>query len=404
MQSDFSDLRFFDTDHVTPLSHWIESYADSAIATVWVKLPLVPGNATKDIYMQFSNGQTVSASNGTNVFALFDDFSGTGNTSWELMGRTDFYQRIYNMAFGCMLNDTHGKTVVSPDGDTWLYVLSGGAHAVPLNLDTLTVGSRILAKTLEYPSTWASAHLVIKISESMYVMVYTANTTATGKSTRIATSATPYGPFVRYQPFEILATTGWEIEGGPWLESGIRYILDYETETTLSFWLGIENAWTAHLMGWCRVVFDKTTGSAVEAERYAGNPLLALRLPNDTHAYGGGNLDQTGLNLGATNLMLYEGRYQSLDLITYALSTNPFFDTVDKTGRLDVPLLNEVTIEKFQWVIRNDTLLLFYQLQQPAAEKSTVVRKYKAGELPGLKWVWVPMQTRESPQEIWFPI
>jgi hypothetical protein len=106
---------------------------------------------------------------------------------------------------------------------------------------------------------------------------------------------------------------------------------------------------------------------------------------SDTYAYGGGNLDQTGLNLGVTNLMIYEGR-SNIDMVNYALSTNPFFDTVSKVGRLDVPLRNEATIEKFQWVIRNDTLLLFYQLQAPTDQKATVVRKYKAGELPGSKW------------------
>jgi len=80
MQSDFSDLRFTDSDKTSPLSYWIESYTPSTSAIVWVKIPSLPASSSKDIYMYYGNTTPVSSeSDGTKTFLFFDDFENLGN-------------------------------------------------------------------------------------------------------------------------------------------------------------------------------------------------------------------------------------------------------------------------------------------------------------------------------------
>jgi predicted esterase len=87
MKSDFSDLRFTDTDKITLLPFWIESY-NSTAAIVWIKVPSIQASGTKTIYMYYGNPNAVSAANGTATFDFFDDFNdGTINTSkWITTG------------------------------------------------------------------------------------------------------------------------------------------------------------------------------------------------------------------------------------------------------------------------------------------------------------------------------
>ena len=78
MKSDFSDLRFTDSDAITPLSYWIESFNASIAASVWVNVPLIPAYATKTIYLYYGNSAAIDASDGDATFSFFDDFnSGT---------------------------------------------------------------------------------------------------------------------------------------------------------------------------------------------------------------------------------------------------------------------------------------------------------------------------------------
>jgi len=59
---------------ITELNYWLESKTDSSTATFWVKIPsLINGSNT--IYMYYGNSLVTTASNGNNVFVLFDDFS-----------------------------------------------------------------------------------------------------------------------------------------------------------------------------------------------------------------------------------------------------------------------------------------------------------------------------------------
>jgi len=74
MSSDFSDLRFTDSDGTTELNYWLEDYAPSSSATVWVNVPSIP-SGSKDIYMYYDNQTPVSsASDGDATFIWFDQF------------------------------------------------------------------------------------------------------------------------------------------------------------------------------------------------------------------------------------------------------------------------------------------------------------------------------------------
>jgi len=87
MQPDFDDIRFRDSDGSTELSHWRESYTDSASAIFWVKVPSIPSD-DKTIYMYYGHDAASSASDGDATFIFFDDFSGD-LSKWNIHIDTD---------------------------------------------------------------------------------------------------------------------------------------------------------------------------------------------------------------------------------------------------------------------------------------------------------------------------
>ena len=86
MQLNFDDLRFTDSDGVTKLSYWIESYVAGVSARIWVKVPQIQPNGNTTIYMYYGNPSASSQSNGTATFDFFDDFgsdSSLDTSKWE---------------------------------------------------------------------------------------------------------------------------------------------------------------------------------------------------------------------------------------------------------------------------------------------------------------------------------
>lgn len=78
MKNDFSDLRFTDSDKLTLIPYWVESYVQSDHAVVWVKVPLIPASSVKTIYMYYGNPQASSESNPDETFDVFINFTGDG--------------------------------------------------------------------------------------------------------------------------------------------------------------------------------------------------------------------------------------------------------------------------------------------------------------------------------------
>ena len=87
MNSDFSDLRFTDSDGQTLISYWVESYAPSDSAVVWVKVPTIPASSTETIYMYYGNPSTTSESNPDDTFDVFVDFTRDGVISYGGSGQ-----------------------------------------------------------------------------------------------------------------------------------------------------------------------------------------------------------------------------------------------------------------------------------------------------------------------------
>ncbi|MEM5805012.1 MAG: DUF2341 domain-containing protein [Candidatus Aenigmatarchaeota archaeon] len=75
MRSDCGDIRFTDSDGSTLLNYWLESGCNSASTKLWVKVPNIPANSNKTIYIYYGNPSATSTSNGAAVFLWFDDFS-----------------------------------------------------------------------------------------------------------------------------------------------------------------------------------------------------------------------------------------------------------------------------------------------------------------------------------------
>jgi len=81
MNNDFSDLRFTDSDRVTLISYWMESYVPSDHAVVWVKVPSISAHSVKTIYMYYGNPSADSESNPDDTFEVFVNFTRDGVTS-----------------------------------------------------------------------------------------------------------------------------------------------------------------------------------------------------------------------------------------------------------------------------------------------------------------------------------
>jgi len=90
MRSDCGDIRFTDSNGTNLLNYWIESGTNTTSTKIWVKIPSIPANSTKTIYVYYGNPSATSQSNGDAVFLFFDDFPGTSlnTTKWPTKSGT----------------------------------------------------------------------------------------------------------------------------------------------------------------------------------------------------------------------------------------------------------------------------------------------------------------------------
>jgi len=82
-KSDGSDIRFTD-ENGSELDYWIESWdSENEQAKVWIKIPSLPANSEKEIWMYYGNPDVNSGANGEATFLFFDDFENYGyNGAW----------------------------------------------------------------------------------------------------------------------------------------------------------------------------------------------------------------------------------------------------------------------------------------------------------------------------------
>jgi len=84
MNTDFSDLRFTDTNDTAELSYYIENYSTGINATVWVKmLTNISASGTKNISMYYKNVGASTTSSFNNAFIFADDFETDTSANWN---------------------------------------------------------------------------------------------------------------------------------------------------------------------------------------------------------------------------------------------------------------------------------------------------------------------------------
>jgi len=83
MRSDCGDIRFTDSDGVTNLNYWLESGCNTTSTKIWVKVPLIPANSTKTIYVYYGNPSATSLSSVVNTFIREIDGAQPLKGSWH---------------------------------------------------------------------------------------------------------------------------------------------------------------------------------------------------------------------------------------------------------------------------------------------------------------------------------
>ena len=87
-KTDFSDVRFVQSDQETLLAYWLESKIDGVSATFWVKISGNLAAQSQTIYLYYGNSLATLASDGESTFVFFDDFSGD-LTKWNIHTGTE---------------------------------------------------------------------------------------------------------------------------------------------------------------------------------------------------------------------------------------------------------------------------------------------------------------------------
>ena len=85
-RNDAGDIRFMDSNGSTMLGYWIEEGINTTKLKAWVKIPLIPANSSKTIYLNHGNLTLSSKSKPDDVFFLYDQFDGTtlDSNKWEI--------------------------------------------------------------------------------------------------------------------------------------------------------------------------------------------------------------------------------------------------------------------------------------------------------------------------------
>ncbi|MCX7696868.1 MAG: DUF2341 domain-containing protein, partial [Bacteroidales bacterium] len=104
MQANCADIRITDADGCTLLNFWIEGGLNSSSTFVWTKVPSIPANGVKIIYLYYGNPSASSASIGQSTFLFFDDFLGTtlDPSRWITTGHSGYLPMFYTVSGGIL--------------------------------------------------------------------------------------------------------------------------------------------------------------------------------------------------------------------------------------------------------------------------------------------------------------
>ncbi|MEM1725260.1 MAG: DUF2341 domain-containing protein, partial [Thermoplasmata archaeon] len=108
MRSDCGDIRFTDSDGITLLNYWIESGCNTPNTRIWVKVPYIPANSNKTIYLYYKNSEATSLSSVKDVFIREID---------GLVLHLTFDEGEGTIAYDSSGNNNHGTLI---NGPTWV--------------------------------------------------------------------------------------------------------------------------------------------------------------------------------------------------------------------------------------------------------------------------------------------
>ena len=96
-----SDIRFVDGDERI-YKYWIEKWNASGESRIRINIPIIPANGVRTVWMYYGNPMAQSESNGSAVFSVFEDCSGT-----ELTGKLISY--TYGSATNTLVPNYQGS-------------------------------------------------------------------------------------------------------------------------------------------------------------------------------------------------------------------------------------------------------------------------------------------------------
>lgn len=140
MNSDFSDLRFYNEAEDTELGYWIQNKSDDNYAYIWVDIPTLTASSETTIYMNYGNVRASSTSSKDNVF-LDADVENFGNV-WDqndVAVNNKFGSWIYPNVNLLLLSFGHGTTTAPSTGYVYGNVSSSYANADNVDAESLIV-------------------------------------------------------------------------------------------------------------------------------------------------------------------------------------------------------------------------------------------------------------------------
>ena len=149
MRSDCGDVRFTDSDGTTLLNYWLEGGCNSTNTKIWVKVPNIPANSSKIIYVYYGNPSATSASNGDATFDFFDDFIGTSlDTSKWTLGYASY----------------EGASVTVSNGLALIKSISGDFEAIHSNYVIFNTDTKVIEAKTKILSTDIEPHFFFLVS------------------------------------------------------------------------------------------------------------------------------------------------------------------------------------------------------------------------------------------------
>jgi PKD repeat protein len=182
MKSDFSDIRFVDSDGVTLLSQCRQSYT-SGVTSLWiVKIPSKPA-AGKTIYCVYGNPSATLLSEPDDTYLFYDDFSGD-LSKWDIAGETRIedeklvletsgisygskYSRAWSKTSEFLLDDSDGFEAYFEFQFTDYEVYSLWEFGIGVNGSTSPTESRVVPSALYGDKYYYDGSSYVSVSPSI---------------------------------------------------------------------------------------------------------------------------------------------------------------------------------------------------------------------------------------------